>query len=199
MTTSSLPVTTPNFWAEIGPCEHLVQFYESKQVFLDLLEGFVSGGLRTGEGVIVIATAEHREALNTRLTERGFDIKAASAADQYIALDAEETMSRFMVRGWPDEYLFTQMVTWLLSRAKGQGRKVRAFGEMVAVMWARGQQGPVVRLEELWHKLCHEKQFPLLCAYPRSGFNDDAMMSLKEICGAHSKIIGADFTRTVVA
>lgn len=200
-TTSSPSRRLEDFWGEIAPCEHLVQFYDSDGVFLDLLEGFVSGGLRGGESVIVIATPEHRHALDRRLADRGLDLEVARAQDQYIALDAEETMSKFLVRGWPDEYLFTQLVTWLLARAKGNGRRVRAFGEMVALMWGRGQQGAVVRLEHLWHKLCAEKGFPLLCAYPKSGFAENSAMSLKEICAAHSRFVAPtpELTSTVVA
>ena len=50
------------FWGELSPCEHLVQIYERDEVFLDALEGFVAGGVRSGEAVIVIATDSHRQA-----------------------------------------------------------------------------------------------------------------------------------------
>lgn len=49
------------------------------------------------------------------------------------------------------------------------GRRVRAFGEMVAVMWTRGQSGATVQLEHLWHRFCQTKAFSLFCAYPKSG------------------------------
>ena len=62
----------------------------------------------------------------------------------------------------------------LLTRGRAGGRRVRAFGEMVAVMWARGEQGATVRLEHLWHRLCQSEAFSLFCAYPRIGFTQDA-------------------------
>jgi hypothetical protein len=58
---------SPIFWGEIAPCEHLVQIYADQGVFLDSLEGFVSGGLLAGEGVIVIGTRAHLIALEQRL------------------------------------------------------------------------------------------------------------------------------------
>jgi hypothetical protein len=178
------------FWGEISPCEHVVEFYSDDNAYLDSLEGFVVGGLRKGDSVIVIATGAHRKALDERLAAYGVNVREAQARDQYIALDAEETLAKFMVNGWPDEELFQMVVSDLLLRARRGGRSVRAFGEMVALMWARGQNGATVRLEHLWHRLCHEKSFSLFCAYPKSGFTQSPAASIKEICSAHSRAFG---------
>jgi hypothetical protein len=177
------------FWGEIPPCDHLVQIYDDDAVFLDSLEGFVGGGLRSGDGVVVIATTAHLDILEDRLKGRGIDVDAARIQDQYIALDAEDTLSKFIVKGWPDEDLFTPLVADIIVRAKGNGRRVRAFGEMVAVLWARGQNGATVRLEHLWHRLCREQHFSLFCAYPSIGFTQSLSESMKEICSTHTRII----------
>src|SRR5688500_10013851 len=99
------------FWGEISPCEHLVQIYQNEGVFLDTLEGFTAGGLRSGDGVIVIATAEHLTALEERLLNAGIDLQKAALTDQYIALPADRTLAKFMIRGWPDDVLFERVVT----------------------------------------------------------------------------------------
>jgi hypothetical protein len=177
------------FWGEIAPCEHMVQIYENDVVFLDALETFVGAGLRAGETVVVIGTSLHLNALEDRLQAGGFDLIAALAQDQYIPLDAEVTLSKFMVNNWPDEVLFEKVVGEILARARHGGRRVRAFGEMVALMWHRGWQGATVRLEHLWHRLCQKEAFPLLCAYPRSGFTENAVVGMKTICEAHSKVV----------
>jgi hypothetical protein len=180
------------FWGEIAPCEHLVQIYQDDGVFLDSLLGFVAGGLEANDGVIVIATAEHLAALEDRLLNHGISLHIARSRDLYIALDAEETMAQFMVNGWPDDVLFERMVTRLLERARGHDRRVRAFGEMVAVMWGQGLNGATVRLEHLWHKFCQREAFSLFCAYPRSGFTQNADASMKEICETHSRVLAGD-------
>ncbi len=60
-------------------------------------------------------------------------------------------------------------------KTRRDGRRVRAFGEMVAVLWDQGQNAATVRLEHLWHKLCpEEKDFSLFCTYPKAGFTDFA-------------------------
>jgi hypothetical protein len=177
------------FWGEIAPCEHVVQIYENDEVFLDLLGGFVIGGLKNGECVIVIATGSHLKSLNKRLEEQGINLIDIMLNDQYIPLDATDTLSKFMIGDWPDENLFYITVSDLIARAKKQKRQVRAFGEMVAILWAKGNEGATVRLEHLWNKFAESEAFSLFCAYPKSGFTQDANESLMHICGAHSKMI----------
>ncbi len=176
------------FWAEIAPREHLVQVYPDEHLFLESLERFVVGGLRKGESVIVIATSEHRKTLEERLEAYG-TLASARRENHYISLDAAETLSRFMVDGWPDATRFRQLIDELLLRAGANERRIRAFGEMVALMWAQGHNGATVRLEHLWHEVCESMNLSLFCAYPQSGFTQDALSSIKEICSLHTKIV----------
>jgi hypothetical protein len=177
------------FWGEIPPCEHMVQLWDNEAAFLDTLEGFVAGGLRAGDGVIIIATPEHREQLRYRLARQG--LMDGAHTGKYVALDADETLNRFMKKGWPDDTLFKFTILDALEQAAESGRRVRAFGEMVAILWARGEEAATVRLECLWHDLCREAGFSLLCAYPQAGFKQNAQDALKQICDAHSRVIPA--------
>jgi hypothetical protein len=177
------------FWGEIAPCEHVAQFYEHDSVLLDTLAGFVGGGLKQGDGVIVLATAEHLRALDQRLDASGLNLQQAKSQDQYITFLAEDALGEFMVNQWPDDELFANFVAELLARAQTGGRRVRAFGELVALMWARGQVAATVRLEFLWHQLCHQQSFSLFCAYPKAGFTEDPLKSLDVIRATHSRII----------
>lgn len=177
------------FWGEMPPSEHLVQVYEDESVFLDTLEGFVTGGLRAGDGVIVIATEEHLHELDQRIALRGQDAAYYRQSGQLKELIASEVLQDFMVDGWPDEARFRAVVRQLLTSARGNGRRVRAFGEMVALLWARGDQGATVRLEYLWHQLCNTDGFSLFCAYPRIGFTGDSTECISELCDLHSKVI----------
>ena len=46
-----------------------------------------------------------------------------------------------------------------------------------------------MKSEQLWNKFCENEAFCLFCAYPQSGFTQDASDSVMHICGAHSKMI----------
>lgn len=177
------------FWGEIAPSDHVVQVYENDEVFLDLLEGFVVGGFKAGESVVIIATAAHLSALDDRLLFHNLDLEVLKLNHQYIALDVHQTLAKFMVNRWPDETLFNKAVGSILEKAKRNHTTVRAFGEMVAILWAQGYAGATVHLEHLWNKFCEKEAFCLFCAYPKSGFTDNTQNSMMHICGQHSKII----------
>ncbi len=180
---------TESFWGEVNPWEHLVQLYETEGVFMDTLEGFLVGGLRAGDSAIAIGTPAHLQALEHRMDAAGLDVVRLKARDRYIALDAEATLACFMRDGWPDEQEFFMTIRRLLRRARSGEWRVRAFGEMVALLWERGHHAATVRLEQLWHTLCADEGLSLLCAYPKAGFTQHPARSVQEICAAHTRVL----------
>lgn len=181
------------FWGEIAPSDHIAHFYDHDESFLNTLAGFIAEGMEKGEATIVIATPKHLVALEDRLANCGLDLASALLEDRYIALDAETTVASFMRNGWPDDQLFEELVNKLIKRASLNGRRVRAFGEMVALMWANGQKEATIRLEYLWNHFCQSHGFCLLCSYPRAGFTKDPQQSMEEICAHHSRALGSDW------
>jgi hypothetical protein len=178
-----------DFWAEIAPAQHLLQVYENDNVFMNTFEGFVGSGLIAGEGVIVIATDKHLKELNNRLLGQHLDLAGYIRTGQYVPEIAEEVLSRFMDNDWPNDVKFRAVIDGLVSRARGEGRRIRAFGEMVSVLWERGYPGATVHLEHLWNRYCTKSPFTLFCAYPRSGFTQDPAAAMSQICCLHSKVI----------
>ena len=59
-------------------------------------------GARAGDAGIVIATKAHRDELNRRLEALGLDTARSAAQGRFVSLDAQETLAKFMVDGWPD-------------------------------------------------------------------------------------------------
>lgn len=177
------------FWGEIAPFENIVQVYENKNVFLDLLEGYVLDGLRVGDCVIIIATDEHITALKDRMKKSGCNVNALITDDQFITLNADLALSKFMINGWPDQNLFMTFVSEVIAKARARSRQVRTFGEMVAVLWAQGYKGATVQLEQLWRSFCEREAFCLFCAYPKTGLAQNIDDSIHNIYCTHSKLI----------
>lgn len=175
------------FWQHASHCEHAVQVYEDEESFLETLESFVMAGFRNGEAIIVIATPEHRAALAGRLERNGISVAAAAASGQYIVRDARSCLARFMFDGWPAESRFNAMVEELIARARVNHPAVRAFGEMVALLWEEKLYRATMRLEHLWTQLCQRESFPLFCAYPKAGFDAGDPAACREALLAHSR------------
>lgn len=184
---------TQIFWGEIAPNDHLVQIYDNEEILLSSIEGFITSGINSSDSVIIIATDDHLDLLEERLRNSGFGVNTLKQTDQYIPLSAEKTLAKFMVDGWPNEELFMETVRDLLIRARGENqRQVRAYGEMVALLWAQGNGGATVHLEHLWNKFCATESFCLFCAYPKAGFTQDPVRSIEHICCTHTKVISGD-------
>src|SRR6185295_1252417 len=98
-----------------------------------------------------------------------------------------------MVRGSPDEGLFNAVIGGLGGKTKKNGRGLRAFGEMVALLWAEEKSEAAIRLEGLWNDLGKRQSFSLFCAYPLKGFRGaDHSEPFAHICQAHSRVIPAE-------
>ena len=169
-----------------GPCGHLVQFYSEHNRLLDTLETFIASGLTGGEAVIVIATPQHLHALEARLQARGIDLVAARNDNRYLPYGAQDVMDRFIDDRMPDAERFHAFLESTLLRARGPGRKVRAFGEMVAVLWAAGHRDGAIELERLWSQVCERGQLTLLCAYPDAGFGKGDATALECVRALHT-------------
>lgn len=172
---------------------HFVQFYENDGFMVDTVARYVGSGLGAGDAAIVIATAAHRAALDLELSARGLDVASAHHAGRYVALDAAETLARFMIGGHPDPTRFEDVIGAVVSRAAAAWPRVLAFGEMVALLWQSGQEDAAIELEHLWNGLGERVRFSLLCAYHMPAFHraSDAA-PFRRICDTHTRAVPAE-------
>jgi signal transduction histidine kinase len=173
---------------------HGVQFYEADDYLVDAVSRFLVTGLRAGEHLVVIATAEHRDAFMSRLQQ--LDTAAALAAEEVTLLDARATLARFMDGGMPDPDEFRKVIAELVGNVT-TGRRVRAYGEMVDLLWQAGNPMAAIRLEELWNDAQKSYGFSLLCAYLMGRFYKEGDVTrFLEVCQAHTHVIPTeDFSR----
>lgn len=169
--------------------EHFVQFYEQDDFIVDSLCQFVTRGLEASETVVVVATDEHLNALNRSLSRRGVDVVAAITTGHYVTLSAEATLAQLKSDGEITFDRFNEVIGGTVLQTRISGRRVRVFGELVALLCAEGNLDAAVHLEALWNQLKLKHPFSLFCAYPMQGFDDK---SLDAVCGTHAHVIPAE-------
>ncbi len=177
-------------------CRHAVQFYEHDSALIEALGRHIGTALESGDTAIVIATKAHREGLAEELRLRKINVSAAVKAGLFIELDAAKTLAKFMVGGGPDKQKFQETVGVLVKEAVARTkpwRRLVAFGEMVALLWAEGKRDATVRLEELWNELAELYTFDLLCGYPIGVFDRlEHRQLFFSICGEHTHVNPAE-------
>jgi hypothetical protein len=79
------------------------------------------------------------------------DVHAAQERGQLTVVDADEILPRFMRDAMPDPPVFRRVFEDVLGgeRTGGSYQKVRAWGEMVNVLWERGDIAASMNLEDL--------------------------------------------------
>lgn len=177
-------------WRDASRSDHFVQVYEEDDVLLKAVAEYGADGLWQGQRAIMIAAAEHLSELKNRLRALSVDVASALVTRQLTLLDAEETLAKLMRDNLPDPTLFDAIVGETVRWAGASGRGVRAFGEMVSLLWARGNTKGAIELEKLWNGLAEKTKFTLFCAYPATCFCDEASgKMLADVCRAHTRVI----------
>jgi hypothetical protein len=172
--------------------DHFVQLYRDDGFLCDAVAEYAGTGLRLGEGVILIATPEHRAAFMARLEADGHAAEAAVRRGQLMMLDAEETLAQFTPGGMPDWQTFHALIGGAIAGLRLAHPTVRAYGEMVDVLWQRGERDAAMRLEEFWNDLNQLQTFSLLCAYKLDNLDAGCYGgTLQCVCKVHTHLIPA--------
>jgi hypothetical protein len=177
------------------PEEHFVQLYgKDDRLLIRNVSRYLSEGLRRGDGLLVIATAEHRGTLVRHLSgERAYP--KAVLEGRLVFLDAETTLNRFLVDCEPDQSRFEGIIGEAIRgvRARAGHNGVRAYGEMVGLLWKDGRFSAAVRLEELWNRLLESSDVSLFCSYPIDVFSPEfKASSVDALLCAHTHLVPTD-------
>jgi hypothetical protein len=98
-----------------------------------------------------------------------------------------------MVDGLPDARRFEETMMPIMARTAGSRKRlVRAYGEMVDLLWMNGQEAAAVSLEVLWNQIIARGRCALLCAYSSDRVGMGA--GFDTICDQHSHVAGASRT-----
>ena len=168
---------------------HAVRFYKDSRELCGIVAKFIIEGLHAGQPAVAIVTSEHRGMLLDLLDERGAAVGTILDNGTLRLFDAEETLAEFMHGASPDPARFRRAVQPVLaSAAKARpDAVVRAYGEMVDILWQRGLGPAATRLETLWNDLARTENFALLCGYSMGNVYKDS--DIEKICSQHSYIV----------
>jgi len=175
--------------------DHAVQFYDDDRFLVTAVSNYAQAALAASEPVVIIATPAHRDALVSGLESRGIDAGRAERDETLTLLDARDTLDCFMVSGLPDPSRFEASVGALLKsrRCAFPAARLRAYGEMVDLLWHDTNTEAALRLEALWNDLATSQQFSLLCAYAMSRFHGTVhARGFVDVCDQHADVRPAE-------
>jgi hypothetical protein len=178
--------------AGAAPRDHIVQLYQDQQFLNRAVCRFAAAAIANGEGVILVPTIAHWDAFRPRLEDEGVDVKAAQSRGQLTIVDADDLLPTFMRDGMPDSPVFLGLAANVITRARGDGRypKVRWWGEMVNLLWERGDVAASMNLEDLFDQLAQEHDIAIFCSFLMDNFNGDVHARMLPRLGEnHSHLI----------
>jgi len=190
-----MPTMLPLHTTAAPSLDHTVQFYDDEQRLFDAAGRFLAGGIEAGQAIVVIATASHRDGLVRSLAAHGIDVDGRRCAGQITLLDANEVLATFMDGELPDDRRFATSVGGIIDRTlASSGRaSVRAYGEMVDVLWRGGRSEAAIRVEELWNDLVAARPVALLCAYAMGPFyRESTDRDVHAVCSRHADVLVAE-------
>jgi hypothetical protein len=181
-------------WVEFlrspGDADHAVQVYAELDELAESVAAYLATGFAAGEPAVVFATADHQATVIRFLGGAGWDAEVLGEAGLLLMLDAEETLASLFEDDKLSAANFERVVGGVIDgmAERWPQRRVRAFGEMVDLLTARGEPDTAAELEALWNQLAKTRRFSLLCGYRLDVFDRASQQMLPAVCSAHTHV-----------
>ena len=178
--------------ADAAPRDHIVQLYQDEDFLNRAVCRFAGAALANGEGIILVPTLTHWNAIRPRLEAESVDVEAARQRGQLTVVDADHFLPRFMRDAMPDSPVFLGLAADVIGEARAKGRypKVRWWGEMVNVLWERGDAAASMKLEDLFDQLAKKHDIAIFCSFRMDNFNGEVHARMLPRLGTnHSHLI----------
>lgn len=168
---------------------HALRFYADDAQLVGEIADFLAPAFDAEHGVLVVATDRHRLDLRSELRMRGIDVASAERSGRSLGLDASSTLRRVLRGGALDLAAFERVIGGAIDKVSAGSGQARVYGEMVSLLWLRGDPHGAVAMEDAWNRLLSRRGAALLCAYPARVLAERSRLELLlEITGAHGQI-----------
>lgn len=172
---------------------HDVSFYEERGALERCIVRYAVEGLLADETVVLIVRASSLSKVRDALAVSGVDVDEMGRRGVLVLFDADATLASVKTGKGIDWSAVAALAGRVVANAMDTGRPVRLFGEMVAILWERGDVRQAMDLERLWHGLSHEHGFDVLCAYPSVATTlPGAAVTMNAMCGMHDATVSID-------
>jgi CheY-like chemotaxis protein len=168
--------------------DHGVYFYDESPEYSRTVARFIANGFVADQAALLITTPAHKAAIMEQLTAMALDPETRIAQDHLVVFDAATLLSRVLVDDMPSPRQLDEHVAPVVERVtRGHTRIVRAYGEMVDLLWTSKRETAAVALEVFWNGVAAVRPFPLLCGYSRIGVGHAE--DYRTICQQHSHVV----------
>lgn len=171
---------------------HAVQFYKDEDSLATTVARFLVEGITMKQPGFVIATPGHSETIIRELTASGVNVNELRSKGELQFFDAQDMLASFMAGSNPDPMMFKMTVGNVIEKLCA-GRTpcpIRAYGEMVDLLWQEGNADGAIKLEMLWNGLASTYDFSLLCGYAFGHFYKETRdPRFQDVCSQHSHVI----------
>lgn len=173
--------------------KHIVQVYQDDAFLVKAVSHFIAQGLQGEETIIIFASRGHREAFISELNQQGYLIQSAKNQGYIKFFDAELMLATFMENDVLKWERFLYSIGRIIADAHSKSNKIRAYGEMVDILWRQGKRDAAIELEEFWNRLAKIHNFSLFCAYFMDNLHPENYDgSLARICKCHTHLIAIE-------
>lgn len=175
--------------------KHVVQFYDNDEALITETGCAANAALDRGCAVVCIATDAHLRLLEDHLACRGIDVAAAKVHERIVFLDATGTLAEITVDDLTDVIRFAEVIGSLVDRLVARFPRVWVFGELVALMTAKGNRFGAVKLERLWESVTESRPVFLRCAYPARAFSSERdLAEFLRVCEPRCRVLHSEIS-----
>jgi hypothetical protein len=131
------------------------------------IAAFLHQCLSAREGCLVLTRASRWARVRERLEALGSDVTGALETGRLLHFDSDPLIAALFAGETFDPEVLERKVhpalLWL--REATGGAPVRAYGDLVDVLWQEGRPAHALLLEKAWHDLLKRDPVTLLCGY----------------------------------